>query len=255
MFPLSLFATVLLIGFFDAVLNLPRQPYPIENLGHNRRLFQGDIYLRNLTLSEDRFATKHEWLKWPNGVVPYTLDEIYSESEKQLIRSAMDEFEKRTCIKWIEKTDEDNYVEIYSEMGCYSDLGRTGGVQSLSLESPDCMEKGVIMHELMHALGFLHEQSRFDRDEYVQVEWDNIMDGMKSHFEKLYPVELNDLGLEYDYRSIMHYRAWMYAKDGSLPTLRPKDDSVSLKTLGDAQTEGIFTELDIQKINKFYECP
>ncbi|GFV81034.1 zinc metalloproteinase nas-15 [Trichonephila clavipes] len=169
MFHLSLFATVLFIGSFNSVLNLPRQNDPIENPGHSRRLFQGDIYLRTGTLSKDRFATKHEWLRWPNAVVPYTLDQIYSESEKQLIRSAMDEFEKQTCIKWIEKTDEDNYVEIYSEMGCYSDLGRIGGVQYLSLESPDCMEKGVIMHEMMHALGFLHEQSRFDRDEYVQV--------------------------------------------------------------------------------------
>ncbi|GFY49309.1 metalloendopeptidase [Trichonephila inaurata madagascariensis] len=106
---------------FNSVLNLPRQKDPIENR-HSRRLFQGDIYLRNGTLR--RFATKHEWLRWPNAVVPYTLDQIYSESEKQLIRSAMDEFEKQTCIKWIEQTNEDNYVEIYSEMGCYSDLKR-----------------------------------------------------------------------------------------------------------------------------------
>ncbi|GFT54880.1 zinc metalloproteinase nas-13, partial [Nephila pilipes] len=138
---------------------------------------------------------------------------------------------------------------------CYSDLGRNGGVQSLSLESPDCMKKGVIMHEMMHALGFLHEQSRFDRDEYVQVVWDNIMDGMESNFEKLYPVELDDLGFDYDYRSIMHYRAWMYSKDGTSPTLRPTDDSVSLKELGYGQDEGVFTDLDIKKINKFYECP
>ncbi|GFT12160.1 metalloendopeptidase, partial [Nephila pilipes] len=88
----------------------------MENLGH-RHLFEGDINLRNGTLSKDRFATKQEWLRWPNGIVPYTLDEIYSESEKALIRSAMDEFEKHTSIKWVEMTDEDNYVEIYSEMG------------------------------------------------------------------------------------------------------------------------------------------
>ncbi|GFV81040.1 metalloendopeptidase [Trichonephila clavipes] len=81
------------------------------------------------------------------------------------------------------------------------------------------------------------------------------LSGMESNFEKLYPVELNDLGLDYDYRSIMHYKAWSYAKDGSSPTLRPKDDSVPLKALGYGQTEGSFTELDVQKINKFYACP
>ncbi|GFY61962.1 metalloendopeptidase [Trichonephila inaurata madagascariensis] len=78
---------------------------------------------------------------------------------------------------------------------------------------------------------------------------------MESNFEKLYPVELNDLGLDYDYRSIMHYKAWTFSKDGSSPTLKPKDDSVPLKALGYGQTEGSFTELDVQKINKFYECP
>ncbi|PRD23781.1 UNVERIFIED_CONTAM: hceb [Trichonephila clavipes] len=59
---------------------------------------------------------------------------------------------------------------------CWSELGRVGGVQSLALESPACMKKGLIMHELMHALGFLHEQSRFDRDEYVKVVWSNIIE-------------------------------------------------------------------------------
>ncbi|GFQ79744.1 zinc metalloproteinase nas-15, partial [Trichonephila clavata] len=222
--------------------------------GH-AQLFQGDIYLRNGTLFQDRFATKHKSLRWPKGIVTYTLDEIYSESEKALLRSAMDEFEKQTCIKWVERTEEDNYVEIYSEMGCWSELGRVGGVQSLSLESPVCMKKGVIMHELMHALGFLHEQSRFDRDEYVKVVWDNIIEGMEPNFEKLYPAEIDDLGLDYDYRSIMHYRAFMFAKDRSLPTLRPTDNHVPLKALGIGQAEGAFSQLDIKKINKFYECP
>ncbi|GFT09957.1 zinc metalloproteinase nas-15 [Nephila pilipes] len=218
-------------------------------------LFQGDIYLRNGTLTQDRFATKLKSLRWPNGIVIYTLDEIYSESEKALLRSAMDEFEKQTCIKWVERTEEDNYVEIYSEMGCWSELGRVGGVQSLSLESPDCMKKGVIMHEMMHALGFLHEQSRFDRDEFVKVVWDNVISGMEPNFEKLYPVEIDDLGLSYDYRSIMHYSAFMFAKDRSKPTLRPTDEHVPLKALGLGQKEGAFSQLDIQKIRKFYECP
>ena len=41
-----------------------------------------------------------------------------------------------------------------------------------------CDSKGVVMHEIMHALGFFHEQSRYDRDEYVKIHTNNIMDGM-----------------------------------------------------------------------------
>lgn len=47
----------------------------------------------------------------------------------------------------------------------------------MSLQSPDCLRVGVISHEFMHALGFVHEQSRFDRDKYVTIMWPNIWRG------------------------------------------------------------------------------
>lgn len=60
---------------------------------------------------------------------------------------------------------------------CWSFLGQTGGSQTLSLQTPGCMWSGVAAHELMHALGFVHEQSRSDRDHYVSIVWKNIMPG------------------------------------------------------------------------------
>ena len=39
------------------------------------------------------------------------------------------------------------------------------------------------MHELMHAVGFWHEQSRPDRNLFVEVLWENIQDGkLKDEF-------------------------------------------------------------------------
>ena len=68
-----------------------------------------------------------------------------------------------------------------------------------------CGEMGVIVHELAHALGFWHEQSRTDRDDHVTIMEENIHPLMMRNFKK-YGHELTDpLGVEYDYDSIMHY--------------------------------------------------
>ena len=60
---------------------------------------------------------------------------------------------------------------------CYSNVGRMGGEQELSLAGP-CLKKGTAIHELMHALGFWHEQNRPDRDFWVQIIMSNIQTGM-----------------------------------------------------------------------------
>lgn len=55
-------------------------------------------------------------------------------------------------------------------------MGRQQGAQNVSL-GQHCGSKGVIMHELIHALGRWHEQSRYDRSEYVIINERNIKEG------------------------------------------------------------------------------
>lgn len=71
---------------------------------------------------------------------------------------------------------------------------------------------GIIMHELMHVVGFFHEQSRPDRDQYVDIIWNNIMDGMEGQFEKYEWKFVDSLNKMYDYGSVMHYAPTAFAR-------------------------------------------
>ena len=68
---------------------------------------------------------------------------------------------------------------VYHLNRCYSYIGRIGGQQIMSLDS-SCYnngQPGTVLHEFMHALGFYHEQSRYDRDNHVTINWSNIQAG------------------------------------------------------------------------------
>ena len=62
---------------------------------------------------------------------------------------------------------------------CNSNVGRSGGAQTVSLDN-GCVHVSIVIHELMHATGFFHEQARADRDDYVIINWDNVQDGRSS---------------------------------------------------------------------------
>lgn len=56
---------------------------------------------------------------------------------------------------------------------CSSNVGRRGGEQPIHL-GYYCKRIGTVMHEMMHALGIIHEQSRSDRDKFIKVKFENI---------------------------------------------------------------------------------
>lgn len=58
---------------------------------------------------------------------------------------------------------------------CASYVGFQGGAQSLYFGR--VCNVGNLCHELMHALGLHHEHTRPDRDQYVTIQWDNVVPG------------------------------------------------------------------------------
>ncbi|XP_056157044.1 uncharacterized protein LOC130131387 [Lampris incognitus] len=186
--------------------------------------------------------------RWPKSSkvveIPYTISSSFSSSHKSIIGRAMKTFSSSTCIRFIPRCSQTNYISIVSKNGCSSHVGRTGGSQELSLSTRGCVYHGIIQHELIHALGFWHEQSRSDRDRYVRINWENIQNGRKHNFNRY---TTNNLNTQYDYSSVMHYGKTAFSKNGK-DTITPLRSNVRI-----GQRDGM-SKIDILKINKLYNC-
>lgn len=121
----------------------------------------------------------------------------------------LDEFkiiESSTCIRFVERTNQIDFVDITNTLGCWSFVGRVGGRQEMSMSAESgCFREGVAVHEMLHVLGFMHTQSRVDRDDYIEILWDNIWPGAEGNFEKVDPAFFENFNTPYDLRSVMHY--------------------------------------------------
>ena len=60
---------------------------------------------------------------------------------------------------------------------CYSKFGMLGGEQPISIGKGCEKHTGIIQHEIFHALGRVHEQSRPDRDQYVTINLQHVEPG------------------------------------------------------------------------------
>lgn len=93
---------------------------------------------------------------------------------------------------------------------CWSWVGRIGGEQELSVgdhssSNAYCLTRRVVIHELGHAIGFWHEHTRPDRDQFVTIIWENILPGKEIYFHKYSHLQVDSLNVKYDYESIMHF--------------------------------------------------
>ena len=167
---------------------------------------------------------------WPNGIVPYKFSsriQAHGQGGRHSIREAMDHWEDRTCLRFILRNAESDYVE-YINTGdtCSSSaIGKGGGRQTINMNSVHGCGIGTIVHEIGHAIGFWHEQSRPDRDNYIQIYLTNVARTRCHNFMKREDSEVDSRGSEYDYGSVMHYQLTKYARCCGYHTMSVKNQT------------------------------
>jgi hypothetical protein len=186
--------------------------------------------------------------RWINGIIPYQFYEDFPMPSQVYVKDAMEIWMKKTRIRFVEITEENkkqfpDFLLFKTVTGtlCASHVGKQGGAQEVKLAAR-CKTMSIV-HELGHALGLWHEQSRRDRDNYVRIIWNNISNENRYNFNQ-YLSDGEDFG-EYDYQSIMHYSAYAFTKNGQ-KTIEPLMEHVEIGQ------RSYLSEKDIAAVNKLY---
>lgn len=276
-------------------VNTPDGPmtiaYVVEN-GH--AMHEGDVDLGPVSeLRKLRGGAANLGDRWPNSTVYYRFDDDFTGltcgeamtdcvSARSKVRSTLEAMELKLPLRFIEDTGEnaDNYITFDwaaadSTFGGVSDsIGMDGGEQTIKFRSghlndpfnPHWFETyhrqptaGTIRHEVLHAVGLWHEQSRQDRAMFVAVDDDCIIDEKESQFE--IKSGATSVG-PYDFSSIMHYGATSYCDpwptilgpdpDGDGCVCKPMVPKVSGATIGGGARPAGFSIEDTNTIYRMY---
>lgn len=195
--------------------------------------------------------------RWPGAIVPYVYADNWDDpataadenaAMRTTIRTAMNEIEAVTAVRFVPRSGQGDYLRIQSGSGCSATVGRESGEQGVWLAANGCNDVWTVAHELLHAIGLKHEHTRHDRDGFVQIHWDNIINDKKHNFET------SDLAFDtgaYDYDSLMHYPWWAFCrKDASGNCVGP---TIASLTPGAAfgQNSHLSTG-DVAAVNRIY---
>lgn len=121
-------------------------------------------------LPETDGRTVHVQNLWDGGVVPYDFNADVLQINRDRTREVMDEIEFWSGVRFVPRAgDEPYWVTIRNSDAGRGNSASVGQQAGGEVNMRDWESQGMILHELMHTLSFLHEQSRADRDLYIDV--------------------------------------------------------------------------------------
>lgn len=181
--------------------------------------------------------------RWPDNKVYFSIDANLD--NKQRVTDAISHWEANTSLDFIQRTTQSNYIYFTTGSGCASFIGMIGGKQNITLAS-GC-STGSTIHEIGHAVGLWHEQSRVDRDNHITILWNNIQSGREHNFSTYADSGFD--GKEFtsnlDFGSIMMYGPYSFSSNGQPTITKANGSSYSIQRSG-------LSSGDIQGINSMY---
>lgn len=185
-------------------------------------------------------------LLWENAMLPFIIDERLSHKQKIYITSMYEYYYQNTKIRLVpyNRSMHNSFVVFLmaNNPECEAYAGRKVGWQRINVGT-ECSVTALV-HEVMHTLGWHHEHSRPDRNEYIRVNYENIPPGLTKNFDVRYSIvyEKIESKTPYDYRSIMHYSRRALG-NGKVTMEFPKSyDAPRL----------VFSETDLLELDMYY---
>ena len=138
--------------------------------------------------------------------------------------NAIADWQNSTTLNFVQRTTHTDYIEFRPSTINNSNIGRIGGRQIINLAVQNGVSFRSSRHEIGHAVGFFHEQSRADRDNFITVNWSNIQPTAQAQINFL---RWSDQGLPgadigtFDFNSVMLYPSFTTDTDIAINTNIP----------------------------------